>query len=218
MSLYSANVRYDYKGQQMQIGFQYRDTSPLPVGLDARTACIQLGEAVRDNLVAAVVGQSRLADLVAKDVNFTAVSVNRIDANTWLPELLAPVEVDMGFTSWTSSPAADSPATVAILRVSGGIRSLSPLDYEPKRGYKCIGPVPGSYSLPDGTLTNSYMSSLDDFGAAVSAVLDMGAGFTATPVIFGKRNILGAVQRGFADIVDTSPKSTLSWRRSRQPR
>jgi hypothetical protein len=216
MSLYAVAIRYLVGSQKMQMGLHYRDADVFPVDLDVRTACQQLGAKVRDSVIVSVMGQTRLENFMAAGVNFTHVAVNRLDANTHKPEMLSAVEVPVNIViSALNAGEMGAPEITAILNFKAGTRSISPTDYEPKRGYIAIGPIPASRYLPNGQLKSDSLQALDNFGAALIAPLDIGGGFVVKPIIVGKHKILGVTQLGFSDIADTSPRPTITWRRSR---
>ncbi len=215
MPLYKATVGYSYFGQVMANILWYRDTGNL-IGLDGVAAQQGLADAIKNDVVlGGVVGQTRLGDILPNEVRFDEVRVQRVDPVTFLPITNAPAVSNIGLNGLFGDDAG-SPGLVAIMNLRCPVTTLAPTDYTPSSGYLAIGPIPESAVENTGNLTSTYAGYLDNFGAAVKAVLDIGGGFTATPIRAGRgKNGLGNLTNGFADILSTSIRQKVSFRRSR---
>lgn len=215
MPIYRANIQYNFLGQPMENVLWYRDTGGV-VGLDPATACAELGERVRDNIILPQVGQTRLLDIWARGVTAEVVEVSYLSAPNLDPLLSAPVLTNVGVAAPVTNAAAYAPESAAIIRLNCGITTVNPLDYTPRRGYFCFGPLAEDATLENGQLGVFWLTALSNLSAALLAVQDIGGGFTATPIRVGRgRNSVGTLVNGFADIVSASVRADATWRRSR---
>ena len=181
MSLYRCFIRFSFDGQEMGNVLWYRDEQALPIGLDVPTAQQQLAEAVRDDVVmGGVVGETRLANILPTAVTLDDVTAQRIDANTWSPEVSAPSVANIGLPSLASGQAAASPIC-AIMRLVCVAKTLMPTDYSPSGGYLAIGPLLAGWVGNDNEIAGGALDSFTGFGASLTKVLDMGGGFRAVP-------------------------------------
>jgi len=75
MGILKASIRYSFVGQPMVNTLWYRTVPDNPPGIDYGLAAAGLGAWVRDNVVLAQVGQTRMIDILPKGVNFDNVEV-----------------------------------------------------------------------------------------------------------------------------------------------
>lgn len=216
MSLYRVAINYSRSGQSMCNVLWYRDGALIPLGLDAITAQQTLADEVRDNVVlGGVIGQTRLADILPSTVTIDDVTSQRVDANTWLPEVSAPSVSNISLAGLASGTAAADPIC-AIMKLTCAASTLTPIDYTPGHGYLAIGPLLASWVGNDHELAGGCLDSFQAFGAALVGEIDLGGGFVAVPIRVGRgKNGLGIRVRGFNDIQNASVKTQWSYRRSR---
>lgn len=215
MPIYRVNVQYSFLGQPMENVLWYRDGGST-VGLDPVVACAELGERVRDNIVISQAGQTRLMDIWPRGVQAEVVEVSYLSAPNLDPLLSAPVLTNIGAAVSALNAAAYAPEAAAIIRLNCGIGTVNPLDYTPRRGYFCFGPLAEDATLENGQIAAGFATALANFSAALLATQDIGGGFTAVPIRVGRgRNGVGTLVNGFSDIVSASVRSDATWRRSR---
>lgn len=216
MSLYRVAINFTFQGQAMCNVLWYRDANLIPLAIDVPTAQQQLAEAVRDEVVlGGVVGETRLANILPTAVTLDDVTAQRIDANSYLPEVSAPSVANIGLPALASGTPAASPVC-AIMKLVCVAKTITPTDYTPAGGYLAIGPLLSAWVGNDNEIAGGALDSFQGFGASLVKTLDMGAGFLAKPIRVGKgKNGLGITVRGFNDIQNASVRNRWSFRRSR---
>jgi len=225
MGILKASIRYSFVGQPMVNTLWYRTVPDNPLGIDYGAAAAGLGEWVRDNVVLAQVGQTRMIDILPKGVNFDNIEVQAYAPPVFPSlnptELLnAPVSTTVNASTSALNSEAYAPEVVAIIRLICQTTVFSPGVYTPRGGYIAFGPLPQDVTLENGVISSGYQTTLANFSAALLAQASLGGGFVADPCRVGVGNVLdiggaNVVAWGFATVGSTAVKTKASWRRSR---
>jgi hypothetical protein len=226
MALLKAVVVSQYLSQEFMNSLWYETIPSDPVGIDYVAAARGLGEWVRDTLIVSALGETRWVNLVPADTSISRVSVmayNPPPLGTSNPVELLTAPQDVAVNALSANPgfSAFAPQATYILRLRCAAQTLNPLDYTPPGGYLAIGPAGEASVFSSGELDAGTVQALNNFGAGLLAVAQLGSGYTAAPVRVGARrrgNPLGVATYGWSRITSVAASTRVSWRRSRTPR
>lgn len=212
MGFYRCDMRYEFVGQQMQNTLYYRERDPSPGDLVVKST--ELGEILTAHFFPGVGAQwLSLYPSTAHLVEWAIMPYADIGFG---PALTSPVlnAIDrVGYGPDTVLP----PGNCVILRFLLRTASLGSGLYFPRRSYISFGPVPEVHVDPTGHLESAATASYGEMGALLASnVGTLGGAGGFAPVRFGQ-GPSPLFLRGFAEVDGCTPKSTISYRKSRQP-
>lgn len=212
MPFYRAECRYTYAGQQMQNTLYYRDRDPFTGDLVANA--ILVGQALNAQFFPAL--SPLWPGLMPTSMHWDTWQVMPLDVITFENSLSNPVSVAINVDGQGDQECMP-PGNIVVLAFLLRTALITSGLYMPKRSYLAIGPINVNHVDNVGILESSAQTQYNNLGALFAENIGTVAGVGGwAPVRYGKGPEPLNLQ-GFAEVDGCVARSTLSYRKSRQP-